>query len=316
MKPPEHPNGTFYQGDAVPSFPPVFDGPDLVDRLAEVHRQWRRDNGIWCRQELERILAEYPWSVEASDLYGMIVSKTQHVYSPTATIRLAEWIAQMGFAERQCKPNLIGKDTERFRVMYELIETWVGEQNQDPPVPWATVLDIGAQQGEMTYQFLNIPGVLHGHVTDASSFNLRTGAYFNGTKPDGTQDERLTWTQCLAEDLPFPDNSMDVVLLSGVLEHVLDPDRCVDEAERVLRPGGLLIIQVPFGGMEGTDPNPHANTLSFRSHVHSVDPLPYLSRGVEKLRYYIEYTWTQLSRHTWVGALGDWVVAYEVVKKP
>ena len=40
------------------------------------------------------------------------------------------------------------------------------------------------------------------------------------------------------EHLPFPDASLDGVLLSGIVHHLPDPARCAAEAFRVLRPGG------------------------------------------------------------------------------
>jgi len=50
----------------------------------------------------------------------------------------------------------------------------------------------------------------------------------------------------VGEDLPFKDNSFDVVLSLSVLEHVKDPFKCAGEIARVLKPGGLLICCVPF----------------------------------------------------------------------
>jgi ubiquinone/menaquinone biosynthesis C-methylase UbiE len=44
----------------------------------------------------------------------------------------------------------------------------------------------------------------------------------------------------LAERLPLPDASVDAVVLAGVLCSVPDPSRALDEAARVLRPGGEL----------------------------------------------------------------------------
>ena len=46
-----------------------------------------------------------------------------------------------------------------------------------------------------------------------------------------------------AEDLPFEDDSVDVVLFVYSLHHVDDPHRALDEAARVLRPGGLLVVR-------------------------------------------------------------------------
>lgn len=48
-----------------------------------------------------------------------------------------------------------------------------------------------------------------------------------------------------AEQLPFPDDSFDAVLMTEVLEHLRDDGRALAEAMRVLRPRGLLAVSVP-----------------------------------------------------------------------
>ena len=45
-----------------------------------------------------------------------------------------------------------------------------------------------------------------------------------------------------ATDLPYPDSSMDVALLPELLEHVVNWQACLDEAVRILKPGGLLFL--------------------------------------------------------------------------
>jgi ubiquinone/menaquinone biosynthesis C-methylase UbiE len=45
--------------------------------------------------------------------------------------------------------------------------------------------------------------------------------------------------------LPIPDNSIDGIICRSVLEHVERPAQAVKEMHRVLKPGGLLFIQVP-----------------------------------------------------------------------
>jgi len=49
-----------------------------------------------------------------------------------------------------------------------------------------------------------------------------------------------------AQQLPFSNGAIDHALLLDVLEHIPDPERCLAEIGRVLRPGGTLTIQVPF----------------------------------------------------------------------
>jgi ubiquinone/menaquinone biosynthesis C-methylase UbiE len=45
----------------------------------------------------------------------------------------------------------------------------------------------------------------------------------------------------------FADGSFDAVLLGEVLEHQLDPGTLLDEARRVLRPSGRIVITTPYG---------------------------------------------------------------------
>ncbi len=55
-------------------------------------------------------------------------------------------------------------------------------------------------------------------------------------------------TDATGEDLPFSDNSFDIVHSSNVLEHVADPEKTLSEAIRVLKPGGILHFVVPNYG--------------------------------------------------------------------
>ncbi len=51
---------------------------------------------------------------------------------------------------------------------------------------------------------------------------------------------------CDSHDLPFSDGSFDLVIIQAVLEHVLDPFKCVAEIHRVLKDGGKVYAETPF----------------------------------------------------------------------
>ena len=46
-------------------------------------------------------------------------------------------------------------------------------------------------------------------------------------------------------DLPFEDNSYDVILCNHVLEHIPDDTKAMQELYRVMKPGGYGIFQIP-----------------------------------------------------------------------
>lgn len=54
--------------------------------------------------------------------------------------------------------------------------------------------------------------------------------------------------------IPLADGSLDAVICNGVLEHVEDPERVVQELWRVLRPGGRVFVSLPF--LQGYHPSP------------------------------------------------------------
>lgn len=58
-------------------------------------------------------------------------------------------------------------------------------------------------------------------------------------------------------EMPFEDNSFDVLLCNHVLEHIDDELKATKEIYRVLKPGGWAILQVPLdNSLEKTYENP------------------------------------------------------------
>ena len=53
---------------------------------------------------------------------------------------------------------------------------------------------------------------------------------------------------------PFADGSVDLVIATGVLEHVEDDGKLISEIHRILKPGGTAYIEIPFLQQYHDDP--------------------------------------------------------------
>ena len=93
------------------------------------------------------------------------------------------------------------------------------------------MLDVGC--GEMPFAAMLPPAVEYVgiDVAEAMSFGMSTNPAIH------TFDGRA---------IPFPSASYDHVLCTEVLEHAEDPEALMTEMHRVLKPGGSLIMTVPF----------------------------------------------------------------------
>ena len=67
---------------------------------------------------------------------------------------------------------------------------------------------------------------------------------------------------CDAHDIPFEDGVFDAVIVQAVLEHVVDPVRCVEEIHRVLKDEGIVYAETPF--MQQV----HAGRYDFNRFTH------------------------------------------------
>ncbi len=90
-------------------------------------------------------------------------------------------------------------------------------------------------------------GVAAFHVTDARSItatDLSEVAIEKGRDFFKGRDE-LTFRRMDAEAMDLVDASVDVVLAKEVVEHLPNPDRCLAEVRRVLRPSGMFVMSSP-----------------------------------------------------------------------
>jgi len=51
---------------------------------------------------------------------------------------------------------------------------------------------------------------------------------------------------CTADDIPIPDNYFDTLIMTEVLEYLVNPRQVFDELYRVSKPGCMMLLSTPF----------------------------------------------------------------------
>jgi ubiquinone/menaquinone biosynthesis C-methylase UbiE len=78
--------------------------------------------------------------------------------------------------------------------------------------------------------------------------------------------------------LPFLNNSFQIVVASEIIEHVVDPNKFVEELFRVIKPSGKLIITTPYKEKLRYYLCIHCNEKTpVHAHIHSFDEKKLLS---------------------------------------
>ena len=124
----------------------------------------------------------------------------------------------------------------------DIASTFCGVSNvfsAAPVAPGAGVLDIGCGAGVDTI----IAARMAGPAGKAAGIDLTPGMIAlaqDNAKRAGASN--VSFMQASAESLPFPDGSFHLVTSNGVFNLVIDKEKALAEAWRVLRPGGRLAI--------------------------------------------------------------------------
>lgn len=97
------------------------------------------------------------------------------------------------------------------------------------------VADIGCGPGTQCRLWAKLGHHLHGLDVNAPLIELAR----RRAREDSLE---IVFDVGSATDLPYADSSMDVALLPELLEHVANWKGCLNEAVRILKPGGLLYL--------------------------------------------------------------------------
>ena len=108
-----------------------------------------------------------------------------------------------------------------------------------PSEPFGDALEIGSGTG---YFSLNL--MQEGVITNLVATDVSTGMLtsLSATAESLGFADRVETRQADAEELPFEDESFDLVLGHAVLHHIPDLSKAFSEFDRVLRPGGAIVF--------------------------------------------------------------------------
>jgi len=145
------------------------------------------------------------------------IPSRESVDDPEA-VRAYEWVAML-------PPMLL---LRWFVARRAVGMTWHGE-----------AADLGCGPGQLVIQLARRSPGLHVTGIDLSDGMIARGQ--DNARRAGVAD-RVSFRQGNAQQIPFPDASLDLVVSTLSLHHWSDPVAVLDEIARVLRPGGSFLI--------------------------------------------------------------------------
>ena len=172
-----------------------------------------------------------------------------------------------------------------FRSRLEKIETYFPSRKQ------LNILEIGSATGEFVVETIK-----RGHTC--------IGLEFSG---DARMKAKVNYgVELLAKSVEtFEDSNFDVIHMNHVFEHLPFPDKTLDQCYRILKPQGLLVLEVPQQFLNDLDrlksllriqKVPRFNAYSLH-HTYFFTPGT-LSRLIEDYGFKVDYLATANARRT------------------
>ena len=144
----------------------------------------------------------------------------------------------------------------KYDVMNDVMSLGVHRIWKDMMMDWLApqagqkLLDVAGGTGDIAFRFLERSGFGHATVLDLTSSMLAEGRSRAEAKK---MINEIDWVVGDAMNLPFEDNVFDVYTISFGIRNVTRPQEALQEAYRVLKPGGRIMvlefsqIPVPLG---------------------------------------------------------------------
>ena len=123
------------------------------------------------------------------------------------------------------------------QILVDHFKIYIDYINKFKTIPGSTILELGCGSGGSLPQLESLGAKVVGIEIDPSLVKLTNSRL-----------KTLKNAYCVQADgfyLPFSDGTFDICICSHVLEHVTNPHKMVEEIYRVLKVGGIALIEFP-----------------------------------------------------------------------
>jgi len=178
----------------------------------------------------------------------------------------------------------------------------------------AIILELGYGPGNTTYQLVQRGFSVYG--VDISDYFCQLATRRCQQVPGA----KVKLEVGDAENLKYQDNFFDCVIGIGFLQYIKDPLRCLQEAQRVLKPGGNLIIAQHNDFSLASWDNPYhftkllINWSTRRKHLFRYRDTFLLDLALGTFRIMRMKKWiTKFERHKEIGLVKKNVMSYKIL---
>jgi len=153
--------------------------------------------------------------------------------------------------------GVFGSVASKYDVMNDAMSFGIHRLWKDAMMDWLApragqkLLDVAGGTGDISFRFLKRARSGHATVLDLTEQMLVEG---RKRAEASSMAASLDWVAGDAMALPFADNTFDVYTISFGIRNVTRPQEALNEAYRVLKPGGRLMVlefsQIPNDMMQ------------------------------------------------------------------
>ncbi|MBY5971543.1 bifunctional demethylmenaquinone methyltransferase/2-methoxy-6-polyprenyl-1,4-benzoquinol methylase UbiE [Pseudooceanicola marinus] len=153
--------------------------------------------------------------------------------------------------------GIFGSVASKYDVMNDAMSLGIHRIWKDAMMDWLAprpgqrLLDVAGGTGDISFKFLSRAGSGHATVLDLTEPMLVEG---RKRAEAASMADSLDWVVGDAMALPFDDNTFDVYTISFGIRNVTRPQDALNEAYRVLKPGGRLMVlefsQIPTPALQ------------------------------------------------------------------